>query len=103
MGLRKLKIHERKLNQSKETSIDFLTYITRLPNLVFAELERTSQIRDEFIPGKPTFIRLNVLMQPKTTTVCEFCASVSKCPKIENIRPDKGTQATGFNSFAENI
>ena len=65
MELCKLKLHEQRLNQSKETSIDFLTYITRLPNVLFAEYEQTSKIRDGFIPGKPTLIRLKLLMQPK--------------------------------------
>ena len=107
--LYKLKFQERKFNQSKETPEDFLTDITRLANIAFADsggndysAERTRRIRDAFISGMPTHIRLKLLMQPETTTVNDLCASVSKRLTLKSILPDEDAQATGFNSITDN-
>ena len=83
--LHKLEFQERKFNQSKETPEDFLTDITGLANIEFADsggndysAERTKRIWDAFNAGLPTHIGLKLLMQPETTTVNDLCASVSK-------------------------
>ena len=107
--LYKLKFQERRFNQSKETPEDFLTDITRFANIAFADYggndfsaERTRRIRDAFISGMPTHIRLKLLMQPETTTVNDLCASVSKRLALKSILPDEDAQATGFNSITDN-
>ena len=108
MELYKLKFQERKFNQSKKTPEDFLTDTTRLANIAFADsggnnysAERTRRIRDAFISGMPTHIRLKLLMQPETT-VNNLCASVSKRLTLKSILPDEDAQATGFNSYTDN-
>ena len=107
--LYKLKFQERKFNQSKETPKDFLTDVTRLANIAFADsggndysAERTRRIRDAFISGMLTQIRLKLLMQPETTTVTDLCASVSKRLTLKSILPDEEAQATGFNAITDN-
>ena len=109
MELYKLKFHERKFNQSKETPEDFLTDVTRLANIAFADsggndysAERTRRIGDAFSSGMPTQIRLKLLMQPETTTVTDLCASVSKRLTLKSILPDEEAQATGFNAITDN-
>ena len=109
MEFYKLRFQERKFNQSKETPEDFLTDVTRLAIIVFADsggndysAKRTRRIRDSFISGMPTHIRLKLLMQPETTTVNDLCASISKRLTIKSILPDKDAQATGFNSITDN-
>ena len=108
--LYKLKFQERKFNQSKATPEDFLTDITRLAKKAFADsggndysAERTRRIRDAFLSGMHTHIRLKLLMQPETTTVNDLCASVSKRLTLISILPDEDAQATGFNSITDNI
>ena len=58
---------------SKETPEDFLTDLTKLANIAFANSggvdrsgERTRRIRDAFIAGMPTQLRLKLLMRPDT-------------------------------------
>ena len=67
----KLKFQERKFNQLKETPEDFVTDITRLANIAYADsggnkysIERTRQKLDAFISRMPTHIRFKILMQP---------------------------------------
>ena len=57
----KLQFQERKFDTSKETPEDFLTDLTKLANIAFANSggvdksgERTRRIRDAFIAGMPT-------------------------------------------------
>ena len=96
MELYKLNFQERKFNQSKETPEDFLTDITRLSNIAFADsggngysAGRARRIRDAFILGMLTHITLKLLMQPETTTVKDLCASISKRLKLKSILPDE--------------
>ena len=67
------KFQERKFDTSKETPEDFLTDLTKLANIAFANFggvdrsgERTRRIRDSFIAGMPTQLRLKLLMRPDT-------------------------------------
>ena len=109
--LYKLKFQERKFNQSKETQEDFLTDLIGLLNVAFANsggndysAERTRRVRDAFITGMPTHIRIKLSLQPDTTTVTDLCSSVSKrfetfC--LKSILPDEEASTTGFKPITQ--
>ena len=103
LELYKLKFQERKFDNSKETPEDFLTDLTKLANIAFANTtgtyrscERTRRIRDAFISGMPTQIRLKLLMRPDTDTVATLCSQVSEPFVPKSILPDGGS-STAFN------
>ena len=103
LELYKLKFQERKFDESKETPEDYLTDLTKLANIAFANAtgtdrsgERTRRIRDAFISGMPTQIRLKLLMRPDTDTVATLCSQVSKRLVLKSILPD-GESSTAFN------
>ena len=105
----KQKFQEQKFNLSRATPEDYLTDLTRLANLAFPnptggdELqERTRRIRDAFISGMPSQIRLKLLMEPDTKTVQELCTFVSKRLALKGILPDEEAISTAFNALSFN-
>ena len=103
----KLKFQERKFDMSKETPEDFLTDLTKLANFAFANSggvdrsgERSRRIRDAFIAGMPTQLRLKLLMRPDTDTVDTLCTQVSKRLVLKSILPDKDSISTAFNAVS---
>ena len=102
LELYKLKFQE-KFDESKETPENYLKDLTKLANIAFANAtgtdrsgERTRRIRDAFISGMPTQIRLKLLMRPDTDTVATLCSQVSKCLVLKSILPDDES-STAFN------
>ena len=107
--LLKLKFQERKFNLSRETPEDYLTDLTRLANLAFPNptggdrsQERIRRIRDAFISGMPSQLRLKLLMEPDTKTVQELCTFVSKRLALKSILPDEEAISTAFNALSFN-
>ena len=105
----KLKFQERKFNLSRETPEDYLTDLTRLANIAFANptggnrsQERTRRIRDAFISGMPSQLRLKLLMEPDTKTVQELCTFVSKRLALKSILPDEEATSTALNTLSFN-
>ena len=91
----KLKFQEQKFNLSRETPEDYLKDLTRLANLAFANStggdrsqERTRRIRDAFIIGIPSQLRIKFLMELNTKTVQELCTFVSKRLALKSVLPD---------------
>ena len=105
----KLKFQERKFNLSRETPEDYLTDLTKLANLAFPNptggdrsQERSRRIRDAFISGMPSQLRLKLLMEPDTKTVQELCTFVSKRLALKTILPDEEATSTAFNALSVN-
>ena len=103
----KLKFQERKFKLSRETP-DYLTDLTRMANLAFPNptggdrsQERTRRIRDAFISGMPSQLRLKLLLEPDTKTVQELCTFVSKRLALKRNLPDEAT-STAFNAHSFN-
>ena len=103
----KLKFQERKFDTSKETPEDFLIDLTKLANIAFANSggvdrsgEGTQRIRDAFIAGMPTHLRLKLLMRPDTDTVDTLCIQVSKRLVLKCILPDEDSVSTAFNAVS---
>ena len=105
----KLKFQERKFNLSRETPEDYLTDLTRLANLAFPNptggdrsQERSRRIRDAFISGMPSQLRLKLLMEADTKTVQELCTFDSKRLALKSILPDEEATSTAFNALSVN-
>ena len=111
LELYKLKFQERKFNSTKETPEDYLTDLMKLANIAFPSTtgagavdrsgERTRRIRDAFIAGMPTQIRLKLLLRPDTDTVDNLCSQVSKRLVLKSILPDDEANATAFNAVTQ--
>ena len=91
----KPKFQERKFDLSRENPEDYLKDLTRLANLAFANptggdrsQERTRRIRDAFISGIPSQLRIKLLMELDTKTVQELCTFVSKRLALKSVLPD---------------
>ena len=101
----KLKFQERKFDTSKETPEGFLTDLTKLANIDFANSggvdrsgEQTRRIRDNFLAGMPTQLRLKLLMRPDKDTVDTLCTQVSKRLVLKSILPNEDSFLTAFNA-----
>ena len=108
LELYKLKFQERKFNLTKKKPEDYLTDLMKLAKIAFPSTtgagavdrsgERTRRIRDAFIAGTPTQIRLKLLLRLDTDTVDDLCSQVCKRLVLKSILPDDEISDTAFNA-----
>ena len=60
--------------------------------------ERTIRVREQFIAGMHTQIRLKLLLQPNTDTANDLCSQVLKRLVLKSILPGDEALSTAFNA-----